>query len=187
MQLQQSFITSPVRPAPAISLIGMAGAGKSTVGKILARELNWTFMDSDCLIEATYGARLQDITDALGKTVFLDVEAKIVSAIRIHRAVIATGGSVVYREESMRHLSSLGPIIFLDVPFPLIEERVARNPERGIAMAPGESLKDLFCERYDLYLRYADIRCPAGEDFTPQMCARWIIDNLPQEIRGDAP
>ena len=180
MESQPSLIVRPDHPAPAISLIGMAGAGKSTVGRMLARELDWAFVDSDHLIEATYGARLQDITDALGKEAFLDVEGQIVTSIRVHRAVIATGGSVVYRDVAMRHLAELGPVVFLDVPFYLIEERVARNPERGIAIAPGQTLEDLFGERQELYARYAKWHCPAG-DKTPQQCVRWILENLPQD------
>ena len=79
----------------------MAGAGKSTVGSALAQELGWALVDSDHLIEAAYGARLQDITDALGKSAFLDTEAKVISAIKANRTVIATGGSVVYRDTAM--------------------------------------------------------------------------------------
>ena len=183
MTAKPSFIAPPFHPDPAISLIGMAGAGKSTVGKALARELGWALVDSDHLIEATYGARLQDITDTLGKAAFLDMEATIIRAMKVSRAVIATGGSVVYREEAMQHLASLGPVVFLDVPFPVIKERVARNPERGIAMNPGQSLEDLFRERQDLYIRFADIRCPA-EGKNPQQCARWILDNRPPPVRN---
>ncbi|CAI3242195.1 homoserine kinase [Desulfovibrio legallii] len=172
-----ALIAAPKAALPCVVLIGMAGAGKTTVGSALAQELDWAFVDSDHLIEAVYGARLQDITDALGKRAFLDAEATVVCAIRAQRTVIATGGSVVYRPAAMAHLASLGPLVFLDVPFQLIEERVARNPERGIAMNPGESLRDIFDERQALYSRYARVHCPALE--SPQACARWIRANLP--------
>lgn len=176
-------MASPTSPpaTPCVSLIGMAGAGKTTVGARLARALGWAFVDSDHLIEATYGARLQDITDALGKEGFLDVEAGIVGAIRVNRAVVATGGSVVYRERAMAHLAALGPVVFLDVPFALIAERVARNPERGIAMNPGERLEDIYEERQALYRRFATLRCPAA-DRTPHQCAEWIRAHLPDGL-----
>ncbi|MCD7983394.1 MAG: AAA family ATPase, partial [Desulfovibrio sp.] len=130
------LVATPARLAPCIILIGMAGAGKSTVGSALARELGWAFLDSDHLIEALYGARLQDLTDALGKEAFLDTECGVIRAIKANRTVIGTGGSVVYREEAMRHLAALGPIVHLDVPLAVIEEPVARKPHRGLARAP---------------------------------------------------
>lgn len=185
MPTTPTLTTAPATLAPCVTLIGMAGAGKTTVGSALAQHLGWAFVDSDHLIEAAYGARLQDVTDALGKAAFLDTEAKIVRAIKVHRAIIATGGSVIYRENAMRHLGALGPVVFLDVPFALIEERVARNPERGIAMNPGEKLEDIFNERQALYARYATLRCSA-EGKNPAQCAHWIYTHLPQEIlRGD--
>ncbi len=180
-----SSITAPARPSPCITLIGMAGAGKSTIGEALARRLDWAFMDSDHLIEAVYAARLQDVTDALGKDAFLDVEASIISAIKAHRTVIATGGSVVYREKAMRHLASLGPIVHLDVPLNIVEERIARNPQRGLAIGPGQTLRDIFLERQELYTRYANLCCEATCK-NPQQCVDWIVDNLsPQTIAAD--
>ena len=174
-------MSGPTRPSPCIILIGMAGAGKSTVGEALARTLGWAFMDSDHLIEAVYAARLQDVTDALGKSAFLDVESSVVSAIKANRTVIATGGSVVYREQTMRHLASLGPLVYLDVPFTVVEERIARNPQRGLAIAPGQTLRDIFQEREELFTRYATLRCPAA-DKNPQQCVNWIVQQLPAEV-----
>ena len=181
-----SSITAPASPSPCIILIGMAGAGKSTIGEALAKRLDWAFMDSDHLIEAVYAARLQDVTDALGKDAFLDVEATVISAIKANRTVIATGGSVVYREKAMRHLASLGPIVHLDVPLAIVEERIARNPQRGLAIGPGQTLNDIFMERQELYTLYATLGCEATCK-NPQQCVDWIVDNLPpQVIASDA-
>jgi shikimate kinase len=155
----------------------MAGAGKSTVGGQLARLLHWKLMDTDQLIEAVYGAPLQDITDKLGKEAFLDVEATVICAIKAHRVVLATGGSVVYRENAMAHLHSLGPIAYLDVPLPVILGRIARNPLRGLAIAPGQSVEDLFREREALYARYADCTIDA-DGLSPEACARAILDRI---------
>lgn len=140
-----------------ITFIGMAGAGKTTVGRLVARSLDWAFADSDHIIESVYGAPLQDITDALGKEAFIEVEAEIVSGLRFERTVLATGGSVIYRESTMKHLASLGPILYLDVPMKTILERIARNPDRGLAIAPGQTVEDLFREREALYRRYAGL------------------------------
>ena len=161
----------PPPPAcPCVVLIGMAGAGKSTVGMALAQTLGWAFMDSDYLMEALYADRLQAVTDALSKEAFLDLEAVMLSSIRVQRTVIATGG--------MAHLATLGPVVFLDVPLETIEERIARNPDRGLAIAPGQTLADIFYEREALYTHYATLRCDARQK-TPQQCARWIAEHLP--------
>ncbi len=174
-------IAPPSKTAPCISLIGMAGVGKSTIGQALARELGWAFVDSDHIIEALYGARLQTVTDELGKDAFLDVEDAVVASLRLQRAVIATGGSVVYRERCMRHLQSLGPIVYLDAPLDIIEERISRNPQRGLAIAPGQTIADIFHEREALYQRYCTIRC-AAHPYAPAQCVRWLISHIPPEI-----
>lgn len=175
------LLTAPSRLAPCIILIGMAGAGKSTVGSLLARELGWAFLDSDHLMEALYGARLQDITDALDKESFLDLEATVICSIRAHRTVIGTGGSVVYRDAAMRHLAGLGCLVHLDVPLAVIEERVARNPERGLAIAPGQTLADIFHEREALYSRWRQLHC-LTQNRNARQCALWIRDNLPADV-----
>lgn len=175
------FVTTPSRFAPCVILIGMAGAGKSTIGSLLAKELNWAFLDSDHLMEALYGVRLQAITDALGKEAFLDLESTVIRSIKAHRTVISTGGSVVYREAAMQHLVSLGRIVHLDVPLPIIEERIMRNPDRGLAIAPGQSLADIFYERKALYVRWRQICCDTSQK-TARQCALWIQEHLPPDM-----
>ncbi|WP_300733191.1 homoserine kinase [uncultured Desulfovibrio sp.] len=167
-------------PEPCISIIGMAGAGKSTVGQALAQSLDWAFMDSDYLMESLYASRLQGVTDELSKEAFLDLEACVVGSVRAPRTVLATGGSVIYREAAMRHLAAQGPVVHLEVSFEVIEERIARNPERGLAIAPGQTLRGLFEEREVLYRRYAGLHCPAAGR-TPQQCAEWIRDRLQEQ------
>ena len=160
-----------------ISLIGMAGAGKSTVGRILARRLKWAFADGDHLIEAAYGAPLQAITDAVDKEAFLDIEAEILGSLRLNRCVLAPGGSAVYRESAMRHLASLGPIVHLDAPLAVVEERIARRPDRGLAMGPGQSVADLYREREGLYRRWAAFSVDSAA-LGPGKCAEAILARL---------
>lgn len=178
-----SLLATPRTPLPCVILIGMAGSGKSTVGARLAQEMGWALLDSDFLMEALYGCRLQDLTDALDRDAFLDVECAVIRAIRAQRTVIATGGSVIYREAAMRHLRSLGFIVHLDVPLPEIERRIARNPQRGISGAPGQTVADLHSERAPLYAAWASLRCDASRG-TPARCARWIQRNLPPEFHA---
>lgn len=166
---------------PCITVIGMAGAGKSTVGKMLALSLNWAFVDTDHIIEATYATRLQDVADKLTKDEFLDTEASIVQSIFFNRTVIATGGSVVYREKTMEHLAKLGIIVYLNVDLNLILERIAKNPERGLAIAPGQTIEDLFHERELLYKKYANITLDA-KTMTPKECAQKLMKMLPENF-----
>lgn len=160
-----------------ITFIGMAGAGKTTVGRMVARSLNWAFVDSDHIIEAAYAAPLQSVADAMSKEAFIDMEAEIVGSLRLCRTVIATGGSVVYRESSMEHLAALGPVVYLDVPMKIILERIARNPDRGLAIAPGQTLEELFREREELYRRYATVSVPAY-GLAPAESARLALEQL---------
>ena len=137
-----------------VSLIGMAACGKSAVGRRLAVRLGWAHLDTDHLIEAAYAAHLQKLTDSLSRERFLAVEDEIVRALRLCRTVISTGGSVVYSPGAMRHLASLGPVVHLDVALPAILERIARKPMRGLIIAPGQSVEDLFAERAVLYRQW---------------------------------
>lgn len=166
-----------------ISLIGMPGAGKSTVGRHLSRQLDWALMDTDHLIEASYGTSLQNITDVMSKDAFLDLEASIVGSVQTCRCVLATGGSVVYRDTAMQHLHTLGPVVYLKVSLPILVERVARNPNRGLAIAPGQSLEDLYAERQQLYKHYADHTINATR-LSPTQCSEAIIHALRRQARA---
>jgi len=171
-------ILLPLIPEDAcISLTGMAGAGKTTVGKALARLIGRAFADSDHIIEAAYAVPLQTIADSLGKDAFLDLEGRIVSQLDLKHCVLATGGSVIYREAAMRHLISLGPVIHLDVPLEVCLERIARHPDRGIAIAPGQTLEELFAERAALYRRWATFSIDVT-DIPPDDCAAAIVRRL---------
>lgn len=170
---------------PCVTLIGMAGAGKTTIGSLLAQKLGWAFMDTDNLIESLYGARLQRITDALGKEAFMDVECSVILGIRPGRCVIATGGSVVHRKPAMKHLTALGPVIHIHASLEKILERIARNPERGIAIDAGEKLEDLITLRQELYRKWAMDTCDS-EKYDPHACSDFLFNILSQKF-GIAP
>lgn len=146
----------------------MAASGKTTIGRELASLLGWAHVDTDHVIEAIYGARLQQVTDALGKEDFLDVESRVIRSLALGSAVLSTGGSVVYRPETVEFLTGLGPVIHIDVPLPIILARIARKPDRGLAINPGQTIEDLFNERQCLYRQAATVRfmgseAPAGD------------------------
>ena len=140
-----------------IILIGMPGAGKSTVGVILAKTLGYDFLDSDLTICRRAGTTLQNILDHQGLNYFLDYEEETVLRLQPERTVIATGGSVPLREKAMEHLKSQGKVVYLKVPLPELRKRLSNIKTRGIAFGPGQSLESLYEERCPIYETWADI------------------------------
>ncbi|MBQ8291932.1 MAG: shikimate kinase [Clostridia bacterium] len=140
-----------------IILIGMPGSGKTTIGTELSEVLGYGYIDSDSVIVAREGKRLNEIIAEIGREAFLDIEAKVNSEICADRCVIATGGSVIYREAAMQKLSALGKIVYLKLPYEVIASRLGDLQKRGVALKDGYTLKDLYEERAPLYEKYADI------------------------------
>lgn len=140
-------------------LIGMPGSGKSTIGVLLAKALGRGFLDTDLVIQETYGCLLQDLINQRGLRGFLQAEEEVICSIRPKNCVIATGGSAVCSPRTMEYLRTLGRIIYLDVPLDEIERRVKNITTRGIVMETGESLRDVYRTREPLYRRYADCVC----------------------------
>ncbi len=145
-----------------IVLIGMPGSGKSTVGVLVAKMLGYSFIDSDLLIQAAENKRLFEILRDSSNQYFLEIENKINSEIDCQKTVIATGGSVVYCENAMKHLKSIGKVIYLKVPLSALEKRVDNFETRGIMMKKGDTLSDIYAERAPLYEKYADITVNVG-------------------------
>ena len=140
-----------------IILIGMPGCGKSTVGVILAKTLGIGFVDTDLIIQQQENRLLQNIIDADGINYFLDCEARAVKTVDCDNLVIATGGSVVYREDAIKHLKKSGKIVYLDVPLNEIKNRLNNISTRGIAAQKNDSIDDIYNERVVLYNKYADV------------------------------
>jgi shikimate kinase len=138
-------------------LIGMSGAGKSTIGVLLAKTLGMGFIDTDIIIQQRAGKTLQSILDDDGIDTFLHLEEEAVCSLRAENCVIATGGSVIYSAAAMDALHEDGTLIYLRVPFSELERRLTNVASRGIVMRPGESLRSVFLEREPLYEKYCDI------------------------------
>jgi shikimate kinase len=144
-----------------ITLIGMPGAGKSTVGVILAKLTGLAFSDTDLAIQLRENATLQEIVDGQGNAAFRRIEEAVLLAIDLERAVISTGGSVIYSEAVMRRLREAGPVVYLHADLATLEARVAAAPLRGIAREGDQSFADLYRERCPRYAHYADITVDA--------------------------
>lgn len=144
-----------------LTLIGMPGSGKSTVGVLLAKTLGYDFLDVDLVIQKNEGALLQDILDSRGLEEFLDAEERAILGLSPARTVLAPGGSCVCREDAMAHLKSLGPVVYLRVSPGELRDRLGNFTTRGIALAPGETFDDLYAFRAPLYARWADLTVDA--------------------------
>lgn len=140
-----------------IILIGMPSCGKTTIGTELSKKIGYGYIDSDSVIVAREGMRLPQIIEAKGREGFLDIEAKVNAELCANRCVIATGGSVIYRDYAMQKLRTLGKVVYLELSYETVESRLGDLKERGVAMKEGFTLRDLYEERKALYERYADI------------------------------
>lgn len=140
-----------------IILIGMPGAGKSTIGVILAKTLGMDFLDTDLAICKTAGTTLQNILDRDGQEAFLELEQQVILSLSPRRTVVATGGSVPLKKEAMEHLKKSGTVIYLKVSLEELRRRLGNIKTRGIAFGPGENLDTLYAHRIPIYEAWADL------------------------------
>lgn len=165
-----------------IVLIGMPGTGKSTVGVILAKRLGFDFIDGDILITQMEGRKLPEIIQEKGIDEFLRIEGRAGLSIDCESTVIATGGSMVFSDEAMRHLAEKGIIVWLKTPLAELTARYARNSrqDRGVAAPESMSIEDIYRIREPLYEKYADfiIECEEGTDNVVRQLRELISDQL---------
>ncbi len=140
-----------------IVLIGMPGAGKSTVGVLLAKAASMDFLDTDVVIQSAEGRRLQAILDDVGVPAFRELEERHCLGIAPERTVVATGGSVVYGRGAMEHFRRLGTIVWLELPLEALRARLTNLDSRGVVMWPGQTVETIHVERTPLYRRWADV------------------------------
>ncbi len=147
----------PAHSRNSLILIGMPGAGKSTIGLLLAKNLAKDFVDTDLLIQNAQGKTLDDILRTQGHLKLRELEEEQLTNACYANHVIATGGSAVYSEKAMQHLRQFGPIVFIDVTLAELENRIQDMDTRGIARPANQSFAEVFAERLPLYRRYADL------------------------------
>lgn len=152
-----------------IVLIGMPGTGKSVVGRALAERLQYTFVDADDLIVKSTGKTLPQILRTEGLDAFLAIEGRVGETLTCENTVIATGGSMVLSGAAMAHLREDGVTVWLETPISQISDRMPEDlVERGIAAAPGMTIRQIYRQREPLYAKYADLIVASctGEDAT---------------------
>ncbi len=140
----------------SITLIGMAGAGKSTIGRSLAKLLGFKFLDGDVIIEEKINQSIQSFLDQKGGKEFKQIEEEVLLSINFSNTVLATGGSAVLSNTAMNFLRKESEVIFLDVSYENISERISNLSERGVVRRPKQSLQETYNERLSLYKKYAD-------------------------------
>ncbi len=160
-----------------IILIGMPGAGKSTVGVILAKRASFDFIDTDLLIQIRAGKSLQAIINEDGLDVFRRIEEEVLLGLNSNQTVIATGGSAIYSGAGMASLKQSGRVVFINTPLQTLQSRIADMTTRGMVISPGDSFAELFIERNPGYRKYADIIID-DQDKTVEMIAGEIAQEL---------
>lgn len=162
-----------------IILIGMPGAGKSTLGIVLAKIMNYQFIDADLVIQQQCDKTLQKLIDACGPDGFIEVENEILRDLEAEHSVIATGGSAVYSDEAMKHLASIGRVVYLKISYEQLVGRLSDLQERGVVLKGGigMSLRELYDERKPLYEQYAEVTVDV-DDLSITAAARKVADAL---------
>lgn len=160
-----------------IVLIGMPGAGKSTIGVLLAKSLLMDFVDTDLIIQKKCSSSLCDIINSKGIDEFLKIENDVICGEEFENCVIATGGSAVYGKEAMEKLKEQGIAIYLKLTPDELVERIKDIHTRGIAMKEGTTIAQLYEERAALYEEYADITVDCNGK-TPEQC----VDAIAQAV-----
>ncbi len=138
----------------------MPGAGKTTVGRQLARHMQRCFIDADHEIEARTGVRIPHIFDIEGEQGFRDREAKVIADLAARSdQVVATGGGAILRPENRVALRQAGTVIYLNVAPGMLYERTRLDPNRPLLQVddPRKKIEELFAQRDPLYREVADI------------------------------
>lgn len=165
-----------------ITLIGMPGVGKSTIGVVLAKVLGYQFLDSDLLIQKQEGRKLHQIISQEGNEGFKIIENRVNASIQAEETVIATGGSVIYCPEAMKHLKSIGTVVYLKLSLEPLSKRLGNLKGRGVLLKEGQTLEDLYRERTPLYEKYADLVIDEeGKDL--EGCLQAVLEKLNRQTR----
>ncbi|MFO8018769.1 MAG: shikimate kinase [Promethearchaeia archaeon] len=167
-----------MKTANSITLIGMPGSGKTTIGQKIAQKLQYKFIDTDDYIVEKENMELQQIINKEGIDAFCEIEEKrVLELLPLKKYVIAPGGSIIYSKKVMDILKKNSILIFLDVPLNILKARLHNMETRGIVGLHSKSLKTLYKERIPLYRKYADCVVPC-ENKSPNTIITEILARL---------
>lgn len=165
-------------------LIGMPGAGKSTLGRMLSERSDWPFIDTDQLIEETTGKSLQDIVETEGHETLRAIEAQCLKRLNCDQSIISTGGSAVYSQSAMEHLRNIGEAVYLELPLEVIKVRIGDYSARGLAKPKNQSLEALYQERHPMYQRYAHHRLKCVDKDPKALCD--LLEGIKKNMHNGA-
>lgn len=140
-----------------ITLIGMPGVGKSTIGVILAKIIGYEFIDSDIVIQKQEGKLLKDIIAEVGSEGFLKIENRVHTDMNVSHSIISPGGSICYCTEGLEHLRDISTVVYLKLDYEELAQRLGNLTARGVVLKDGQTLLDLYKERTPLYEKYAHV------------------------------
>ena len=156
----------------SIALVGMPGCGKSTVGRHLARQLGWRFVDSDHEIERQIGGSIRTFFELQGEAAFRDLEQQMIAKLTQQtEMVLATGGGAVLREANRRALKAGCKVVYLRSTPQELFRRLRHDTQRPLLQVPDplKRLRDLFHERDPLYRDAADFKIETGRPSVPNL------------------
>ena len=137
------------------SFIGMAGCGKSTLGKAISEKYDLSFVDTDRLIESNWQMTLEEIKTKYGYETVIQSEQEVILNLDKSIQIISTGGSAIYSDKSMEHLKSFSKIVYIDTPLETIIERIDEGQERGLAVPGNPSIEEVYFDRKPLYEEFS--------------------------------
>lgn len=166
---------------PNITLIGMPGVGKSTIGVILAKIIGYEFVDSDIIIQKQEGKLLREIIADVGSQGFLEIENRVHAEMDLIGSIISPGGSICYCRQGMEHLREISTVVYLKLDYPKLKRRLGNLTARGVVLKNGQTLYDLYKERTPLYEKYAHVIIDET-NLNVEKTIKAIIDALELEI-----
>ncbi len=182
-----NFILNLMLNGTNIFLVGMMGARKSTVGKVLAQKLNYSFLDTDNLIEQAAGKSIPAIFAEDGEEKFRDLEQQVLSQVSAYtRLVVATGGGIVLRSLNWSHLHD-GIVVWIDVPVDILYDRLSQSSgSRPLLQTadPLQRLRDLDEQRRDRYAQ-ADVSIVVTIDETPEQVSDRLLTMINNRLTPD--
>ncbi|ABB56924.1 shikimate kinase [Synechococcus elongatus] len=168
-------------------LVGLMGSGKTTIGKLLAESLGYTYVDTDSLIENVTGRSIPEIFASDGEAGFRQIETQVLEEVASYRRlVVATGGGIVIRPENWSYLQQ-GLVIWLDVPIPELLRRLEGDQNRPLLQteAPATTLQALWEQRRDRYAQ-ADLRIAIEASEDPEVTMQRILEVIPSVLKNSA-
>ncbi len=171
-----------VEELPSVFLVGPMGAGKTTIGKLLAKQLGRTFVDSDWYIESQTGADIAWIFAKEGEAGFRERETRAIDELtQSPQIVLATGGGAVLAAENREFLKQRGIVVYLNAPVDVQMARTSKDKSRPLLQQPNprKILQDLYSIRDPLYRQVAHIIMPTGHTYP-----RHMVSQLMQQLNA---